>query len=77
MLALGDITAVGILGASVGLDPTIAAYTDGAVDPRPLIAATIGLEDLAGALAGARPTGAGAGPKIHVEIARRSEQEPS
>jgi threonine dehydrogenase-like Zn-dependent dehydrogenase len=77
MLALGDITAVGILGASAGLDPTIAAYTDGAVDPRPLIAATIGLEDLAGALAGARPTGAGAGPKIHVEIARRSEQEPS
>jgi threonine dehydrogenase-like Zn-dependent dehydrogenase len=77
MLALGDVTAVGILGASAGLDPTIAAYADGAVDPRPLIAATIGLEDLAGALAGARPTGAGAGPKIHVEIARRSEQEPS
>lgn len=69
MLALGDITAVGILGASEGLDPTIAAYADNSVDPRPLIAATVGLEDLAGILAGARPPGAGAGPKIHVEIA--------
>jgi threonine dehydrogenase-like Zn-dependent dehydrogenase len=69
MLALGDVTAVGILGASAGLDPAIAAYADGSVDPRPLIAATVGLEDLAEILAGGRPAHAGAGPKIHVEIA--------
>lgn len=72
MLALGDVTAVGILGASAGLDPTIAAYGDGSVDPRPLVAATVELEDLAAILAGARPEHAGAGPKIHVEIARQS-----
>ncbi|WP_174189377.1 zinc-dependent alcohol dehydrogenase [Nocardia barduliensis] len=79
MLALGDITAVGILGASAGLDPTIAAYAAGAVDPRPLIAATVGLEELGAVLAGARPAHAGAGPKIHVEISRHtpSEQEQS
>jgi threonine dehydrogenase-like Zn-dependent dehydrogenase len=71
MLALGDVTAVGILGASAGLDPTIAAYADRSVDPRPLIAAAVGLEDLADILAGSRPPHAGAGPKIHVEIARR------
>lgn len=77
MLALGDITAVGILGASAGLDPTIAAYAAGTVDPRPLIAATVGLEDLASVLAGSRPVGAGAGPKIQVEMARQTpfEQE--
>jgi threonine dehydrogenase-like Zn-dependent dehydrogenase len=79
MLALSDVTAVGILGASAGLDPTIAAFADGAVDPSPLIAATVGLEELAGVLGGSRPRDAGAGPKIHVEIARHtsSEQEPS
>lgn len=79
MIALGDVTAVGILGASAGLDPTIAAYAAGAVDPHPLIAATVGLEDLASVLAGSRPAGAGVGPKIHVEIARHTqpEQEPS
>ena len=44
-LALKDVTAVGILSASPGLDATIAAYASGAVDPRPLVAATVGLED--------------------------------
>ncbi|GAA5088135.1 alcohol dehydrogenase catalytic domain-containing protein [Microbacterium yannicii] len=72
MLALGDITAVGILGASAGLEPTIAAYADGSVDPRPLVAATVALDDLADILAGSRPPQAGAGPKIHVEISRQS-----
>jgi threonine dehydrogenase-like Zn-dependent dehydrogenase len=75
MLALGDVTAVGILGASAGLDPAIEAYASGAVDPRPLIAATVGLEDLAGVLAGERPAGAGDGPKVHVEISARTSAE--
>ena len=73
MLALGDITAVGILGASAGLDPAIAAYANGSVDPRPLVAATVALDDLAGILAGTRPPNAGAGPKIHVQIAPSAE----
>jgi len=75
MLALGDITAVGILGASAGLAPTIRAYGSGSVDPTPLVAATVALDEVAGVLAGNRPAGAGAGPKIHVAIARPSGDE--
>lgn len=65
-LALKDATAVGILSASPGLAATIAAYAEGAVDPRPLVAATVGLDGVAAALAGDRPEGAGGGPKVHV-----------
>ena len=66
-LALKDVTAVGILSASPGLDSTIAAYASGAVDPRPLVAATVGLDQVSAVLAGQRPAGAGPGPKIHVD----------
>ena len=66
-LLLKDVTAVGILSASPGLDDTIAAYASGAVDPRPLVAATVGLDQVGEVLAGTRPAGAGPGPKIHVD----------
>ena len=66
-LALKDVTAVGILSASPGLDDTIAAYASGAVDPRPLVAATVRLDQVGDILAGQRPEGAGPGPKIHVD----------
>ena len=66
-LALKDVTAVGILSASPGLDDTIAAYASGAVDPRPLIAATVGLDQVSAVLAGQRPPEAGAGPKIQID----------
>jgi threonine dehydrogenase-like Zn-dependent dehydrogenase len=66
-LALKDVTAVGILSASPGLDDTIAAYARGAVNPRPLIAATVGLHQVSAVLDGQRPPGAGPGPKIHVD----------
>lgn len=66
-LVLKDVTAVGILSASPGLDATIRAYADGSVDPRPLIAATVGLEQAGPVLAGERPAGAGPGPKVHVD----------
>ncbi|MCB2175608.1 MAG: alcohol dehydrogenase catalytic domain-containing protein [Actinomycetales bacterium] len=69
-LLLKDVTATGILGASQGLDGTIAAYADGSVDPSPLVAATVGLGDVAAVLAGERPAGAGGGPKIHVDPRR-------
>ncbi|MER6013223.1 zinc-dependent alcohol dehydrogenase [Streptomyces bluensis] len=65
-LALKDVTAVGILSASPGLDATIQAYATGSVDPRPLVAATVGLDEVGPVLAGERPAGAGPGPKIHV-----------
>ena len=42
-LALKDVTAVGILSGSPGLAGAIDAYASGAVDPRSLVAATVGL----------------------------------
>jgi threonine dehydrogenase-like Zn-dependent dehydrogenase len=66
-LALKDVTAVGILSASPGLQGTIDLYAAGAVDPRPLIAATVGLEAAGSILAGERPAGAGDGPKLHID----------
>jgi threonine dehydrogenase-like Zn-dependent dehydrogenase len=66
-LALKDVTAVGILSASPGLADTIEAYASGAVDPRPLVAATVGLDQVGSVLAGQRPLGAGPGPKIHID----------
>ncbi|MFD5128911.1 zinc-dependent alcohol dehydrogenase [Streptomyces olindensis] len=66
-LALKDVTAVGILSASPGLDATIRAYADKTVDPRPLVAATVGLGQVGAVLAGERPPNAGPGPKIHVD----------
>jgi threonine dehydrogenase-like Zn-dependent dehydrogenase len=66
-IALKDVTAVGVLSASPGLAGAIEAYASGAVDPRPLVAATVGLAGAADVLAGRRPPGAGAGPKVHVD----------
>jgi threonine dehydrogenase-like Zn-dependent dehydrogenase len=66
-IALKDVTAVGVLSASPGLAGAIEAYASGAVDPRPLVAATVGLAGAADVLAGRRPAGAGAGPKVHVD----------
>ncbi len=70
-IALKDVTAVGVLSASPGLAGTIEAYASGAVDPRPIVAATVGLDGAADVLAGHRPDGAGAGPKIHVDPRKR------
>jgi threonine dehydrogenase-like Zn-dependent dehydrogenase len=65
-LALKDVAAVGILSASPALADTIAAYADGIIDPRPLVAATIGLDHVSVVLGGGRPPGAGPGPKFHI-----------
>ena len=66
-LALKDVTAVGILSASPGLDGTIEQYAAGLVDPRPLVAATVPLDRAADVLEGWRPDDAGPGPKIHID----------
>jgi threonine dehydrogenase-like Zn-dependent dehydrogenase len=66
-LVLKDVTAVGILGASAGLAGTIEQYAAGSVDPRPLVAATVGLDEVGEVLAGWRPAGSGPGPKVHVD----------
>jgi threonine dehydrogenase-like Zn-dependent dehydrogenase len=67
-VVLRDVTIVGILGASAGLDGAIEAYASGRVDPRPLVGLRVRLDGLAAVLAGKRPTGAGSGPKVHVTI---------
>ena len=64
-LVLGDLTAVGILGASAGLAPAIEHYADGRVDPSRIVAVTVGLEHAAEALAGT--ISPGAGTKIHID----------
>jgi 2-desacetyl-2-hydroxyethyl bacteriochlorophyllide A dehydrogenase len=66
-MVLKDVTAVGILGASAGLAGTIERYAAGQVDPRPLVAATVGLGQVGDVLAGWRPPGSGPGPKVHVD----------
>ncbi len=66
-MALKDVTAVGILGASAGLAGAIEHYASGAVDPRPLVSATVALHEVGDVLAGWRPDGAGPGPKMHVD----------
>jgi threonine dehydrogenase-like Zn-dependent dehydrogenase len=69
-LALKDVTAVGILAASQGLKGTVEQYAAGAVDPRPLVAATVGLDQVGDVLAGWRPADASAGPKIQIDPRR-------
>jgi len=64
LLALKDVTAVGVLSASGGLAGIVDLYAAGAVDPRPLVAATVGLDDVADVLGG---RSWGAAPKIHVD----------
>ena len=64
-LAMRDVTAVGVLSASPGLAGAIDLYASGEVDPRPLVAATLTLDDVGAVLSGTRP--AGGGPKIHVD----------
>ena len=66
-LALKDVTAVGILAASQGLAGTIEAYATGRIDPRPLVAGTVGLDRTGEVLAGWRPGGEPAGPKLHID----------
>lgn len=66
-LAFKDVTAVGVLSASPGMAETVAAFASGAVDPSPLVAATVPLSEVSSVLAGQRPAGAGQGPKVLVD----------
>jgi 2-desacetyl-2-hydroxyethyl bacteriochlorophyllide A dehydrogenase len=66
-IVLKDVTVVGVLSASGGLAGTIKLYASGSVDPRPLVAATLTLEEAATALSGERRPEWGAAPKIHID----------
>lgn len=63
-LVLRDVTAVGVLSGSPGLEPAIRHYADGSVDPRPLVGATVGLSAAPAVLAGAYSD---AGVKVHID----------
>ena len=67
LLVLKDVTAVGILSASPGLKGAIDFYSRGEIDPRPIVAATVGLSKTADVLAGKKIAGAGIGPKFHID----------
>jgi hypothetical protein len=56
-----------VLGGSAGLAAVIEAYASGSVDPRPLIAATVGLGSAAAVLDGQRDPAWGHAPKVHVD----------
>lgn len=69
-IALKDVTVVGVLSASGGLAGTIERFAAGAVDPRSIVAATVGLDEVAAVLAGERRAAWGDAPKIHVDPRR-------
>jgi threonine dehydrogenase-like Zn-dependent dehydrogenase len=66
-LVLKDLTAVGILSGSPGNAGAIKLLSTGVIDPRPLIASVVSLEESAEVLAGKRPGAIGDGPKIHIK----------
>ena len=80
-MALKDVTAVGILAASQGLAGAVEHYAAGSVDPRPLVAATVRLDQVGDVLSGWRPESASGGPKVHVDprqdVTRGSTQRMS
>ncbi|WP_440708907.1 zinc-dependent alcohol dehydrogenase [Herbiconiux sp. YIM B11900] len=66
-LTLKDVTAVGVLSGSPSMSAAIDLFAAGAIDPRPLIGATVGLSEVGSVLAGERPAEAGPGPKMLVD----------
>jgi len=66
-LVLADVTAVGILSASPGLEGTIELFASGAVNPEPLVSEVIGLGEVTSRLDGRRGENSGPGPKVQVD----------
>jgi len=66
-LVFNDLSVVGILSGSPGMQTTIDAFADGEVDPHPLVAATVGMDAASEILAGGRTAGSGDGPKFHID----------
>lgn len=64
---LQDVTMVGILSASPGLQGAINYFASGEVNPERLISEVIGLNQVADRLQGNRGKDAKSGPKIHVD----------
>ncbi len=67
---LRDVTVVGILAASAGLDRTIELFASGRIRTAPLVARVVGLEGVADVLAGGSPPSGSGAPKTLVDPAR-------
>jgi 2-desacetyl-2-hydroxyethyl bacteriochlorophyllide A dehydrogenase len=67
---LRDVTIVGILAASAGLDPAIERFASGRIRTAPLVAEVVGLEEVAEVLRGARPPSPTGAPKTLVDPLR-------
>jgi threonine dehydrogenase-like Zn-dependent dehydrogenase len=65
-----DLTAIGILSASPGLPGALDLFATNRVDPASLVAAVVGLDEVAGVLGGARDPAWGDAPKVHVDPRR-------
>jgi threonine dehydrogenase-like Zn-dependent dehydrogenase len=66
-VALKEVSVIGLLGAAPGLDPVIDLFASGRVDPSPLLASTVALDDACFVLAGGRRPDWGRGPKVHID----------
>ncbi len=66
-LVLADVSAIGILSASLGLSGAIELFASGAVNPEPLVSEVIGLDEVTSRLEGKRGEDASLGPKVHVD----------
>ena len=64
MTDLVPLLPLALLGAVLGLD--VVSFPQAMIS-RPLVAATVSLEQVSAVLAGERPEAAGPGPKIHVD----------
>jgi threonine dehydrogenase-like Zn-dependent dehydrogenase len=69
-VVLRDVTIVGILAASAGLDPAIERFASGRIRTAPLVAEVVGLDEVADVLRGARPPSPTGAPKTLVDPLR-------
>jgi 2-desacetyl-2-hydroxyethyl bacteriochlorophyllide A dehydrogenase len=67
---LRDVSVVGILAASAGLDPAIERLASGRVRTAPLVAEVVALDEVADVLSGDRPRSTTGAPKTLVNPAR-------
>jgi 2-desacetyl-2-hydroxyethyl bacteriochlorophyllide A dehydrogenase len=67
---LRDVTVVGILAASAGLDHAIELFASGRIRTAPLVAEVVGLDDVAEVLSGQRPPSPAGAPKTLVDPLR-------
>ena len=67
IVVLKDLKVTGILSASPGLTGAIELLSKKIIDPRPLIAGVVALEDSSEVLSGNRTGVKGNGPKIHIK----------